>query len=282
MAFSGCNKNIVFMTDNYSTIIVDSGIVTTITLNRPKSRNAMNSIMISELTDVFHNLNNESNIRLIVLKGAGKSFCAGADLIYMKDIARFDNDENYKDALKLANLFVAVYECVIPTIAVVHGASIGGANGILAACDIVIAEENTTFAFSEVKLGISPATIAPFIIRRIGEYNSRYLMLSGKPILAAEAQNIGLVNIALPEKEINACLQSYIVDFFSSAPMAVRATKKLINHICNSKKNIDKEIQYTAKLIADLRAGKDGQEGMNAFFEKRNPEFNINVVDTIN
>lgn len=267
--------NNILMTDKYSTIIVDSGIVTTITLNRPKLRNAMSSLMISELTHVFSAFNSESNVRIIVLKGAGKSFCAGADLNYMKDIAGFDIDENYKDAMKLANLFVAVYKCVIPTIAVVHGAAIGGANGILAACDIVIAEENTTFAFSEVKLGISPATIAPFIIRRIGEYNARYLMLTGKRIFGAEAQSIGLVNVAIPEKEISACLQSYIKEFYSSSPMAVRATKELISHICNSNKNIDDEIQYTAKLIAELRAGKDGQEGMTAFFEKRKPGYGI-------
>ncbi len=263
------------MTDKFSTIIVETGSITTIRLNRPEVRNAMNSLMIFELTAVFQRLSSANDVRLIILKGEGKAFCAGADLNYMKDIAGFGNDENYKDAVNLANLFRAVYECSVPTVAVVHGAAFGGANGLLAACDIVIADEKTTFAFSEVKIGISPATIAPFVIKRIGEYNARYLMLTGKRFDGKEAEKTGLVNVSVPASEIEECVSLYIKEFKSSAPLAVRATKKLIHHITNNGYDIKNDIEYTAALIAELRAAEEGQEGMAAFFEKRKPGYGL-------
>ena len=140
-----------------------------ISLNRPEVHNAMNEEMIAELTDAFLSFNELKDIRAVVLTGNGKSFCAGADINYMKRIATLGTNENVEDAKKLALMFRSVYNCPIPTIALIFGSVFGGANGILSACDIVIAEENTTFAFTEVKLGIAPATIAPFVIKRIGE-----------------------------------------------------------------------------------------------------------------
>ena len=261
------------MTDNFSTIIVESGSITTIFLNRPEVRNALNSLMISELTTVFKKITESKDVRLIILKGKGASFCAGADLNYMKDIAKLGNEENYNDAVNLANLFRAIYECNIPTLSVVHGASFGGANGLLAACDIVIADENTTFAFSEVKIGISPATIAPFVIKRIGEFNTRLLMLSGKRFKGKEAEKTGLVNYSVPTDELDDFVHSIIKEFKASAPLAVKATKKLIHHLTNADINFDSEIKYTAALIAELRAAEEGQEGMTAFFEKRKPGY---------
>ncbi|RLD85018.1 MAG: enoyl-CoA hydratase/isomerase family protein, partial [Bacteroidetes bacterium] len=169
------------MDKQYKTIsIQQQNSIVTIELNRPELHNAMNDTMIAELTDVFNEIEKEQSVRVVVLRGKGKSFCAGADLNYMKGIAGFGFEENVKDGKKLAALFRAIYECPLPTIALVHGAAFGGANGLLAACDIVIAEENTTFAFIEVKIGIAPATISPFVIKRIGEFGAKELMMTGK------------------------------------------------------------------------------------------------------
>ena len=258
------------MTDTPNTITLqkEEGIFT-ITLNRPEVHNAMNDLMISELTNAFSEAGKQEDVRLVVLRGNGKSFCAGADLNYMKSIAGYGYEENEKDALKLAGLFKAVYDCPVPTLAVVHGAAFGGANGLLAACDIVIAEENTTFAFSEVKLGIAPATIAPFVIKRIGEYGAKELMMTGKRFKAPEAEKWHLVNQVAAEEELEEVLEKYIKEFMSAAPGAVKATTELIRKVTESGEVNREIINYTAGKIAELRASEEGQEGMAAFLEKR-------------
>jgi methylglutaconyl-CoA hydratase len=242
-----------------------------ISLNRPEVHNAMNEEMIAELTDAFLSFNELKDIRAVVLTGNGKSFCAGADINYMKRIATLGTNENVEDAKKLALMFRSVYNCPIPTIALIFGSVFGGANGILSACDIVIAEENTTFAFTEVKLGIAPATIAPFVIKRIGEFGAKELMLTGKRFKAKEAKKWNLVNhVYNNEKEENP-LDEILKQFESSAPEAVKETKKLIKEILG--KDINEGIDYTSKLIAKLRASEEGQEGMAAFLEKRKPNW---------
>jgi methylglutaconyl-CoA hydratase len=229
----------------------------------------MNDIMIAELTEAFNSFGEISKSRVVVLRGNGKSFCAGADLNYMKSIAGFGFDENIKDGQKLAALFKAIYDCPIPTVALVHGAAFGGANGLLAACDIVIAEENTTFAFSEVKLGIAPATIAPFVIKRIGEFGAKELMMTGKRFKAAEAEKWHLINHAVKEDLLEETLQSTTNQLLSSAPEAVRETKKLIGEVVDEGNISQKLIDSTVKKIAELRASREGQEGMASFLEKR-------------
>ncbi len=195
--------------EKFKTIeILKEGCVTTIWLNRPDLHNAMNDVMIAELTEVFQAVGEQTDLKVVVLRGKGKSFCAGADLNYMKGIAGFGFEENVEDGKRLANLFRSIYVCPVPTIAVVHGAAFGGANGILAACDIVIAEENTTFAFSEVKLGIAPATISPFVIRRIGEFGAKELMMTGKRFKGAEAEKWHLVNHSVAEVALEETLQN--------------------------------------------------------------------------
>ncbi len=262
--------------NDYQTIQIERGIITNIILNRPKVHNAMNELMIKELSSAFNEIPKDDSIRLIILKGKGKSFCAGADLNYMKGIAEFGYTENYEDGLRLANLFKSIYSCPIPTIAIVHGAAYGGANGLLAACDIVLADENTTFAFSEVKLGIGPATISPFVIKRIGEFNARDLMLTGRRIKGSEAEKTNLVNKSLSSENLELEVKKYIQEFSTSAPNAVRYTKEIISNISNGNLNITKEIEYTAKSIAKLRAADEGQEGMSAFLNKRKPGWIIN------
>ena len=242
-----------------------------ISLNRPEVHNAMNAEMISELTSAFSPDNIQDNIRAIVLKGEGKSFCAGADLNYMKGIAEFGFEENVKDGQRLAGLFRSIYDCPIPTIAMVHGLAFGGANGLIAGCDIVIAEENTVFAFSEVKLGIAPATIAPFVIKRIGEFGAYELMLTGKRFNAIEAGKWKLVNWVCTQEQMELTLKETLKQFVSSAPNAVKETKKLIKNILSM--DIEEGITLTSNLIAKLRASDEGQQGMAAFLEKRKPKW---------
>ena len=251
----------------HRTIIVEkTENIITIWLNRPEVHNAMNELMIEELTDVFTSTTDEE-IWAVLLRGKGKSFCAGADLNYMKEIASFGIADNKADSMKLANLFNSIYSYPIPTIALVHGSAFGGANGLLAACDIVVAEENTTFAFTEVKLGIAPATISPFVIKRIGEFGAKELMITGKRFKGPEALKWKLVNNSIPEEELEKKLQQLIEEIKRNGPKAVRATKKLIHSIIDS--DIDELIEYTGDLIAELRASDEGQEGMAAFLEKR-------------
>lgn len=243
--------------------------VLTVWLNRPEKHNAFNDQMIGELTTCFTKICKEQAIRLVILRGRGKTFCAGADLNYMKSIAAFGYDENHQDARLLANLFETIYKCKLPTLAVVHGAAFGGANGLLAACDVVIAGENTTFAFSEVKIGIAAATIGPFVLKRTGEFKGKEWMMTGKRFKATEAAEGGLVNKVVPDDEIDEAVEAYVKEFRSAAPCAVRYTKEMINFISGE---ADSDITaYTADLIARLRASEEGQEGMAAFLEKRKP-----------
>lgn len=254
----------------YQIIVVEQNrSVLTIRLNRPEVHNAMNKEMIRELTEVFRQLTKKAELpRVVVLRGNGKSFCAGADLNYMKGIAGFGFTENHKDGEALAALFRSIYECPAPTLAVVHGSAFGGANGLLAACDMAIATENTRFAFSEVKLGIAPATIAPFVIKRIGEFGAKELMLTGKLFNGKEAEKWHLINHAVKKEKLEEKLQEILNDLLAAAPGAVGQTKNLIQKIVGDS-NLDENIEFTARLIATLRASEEGQEGMAAFLEKR-------------
>ncbi|MEJ2594582.1 MAG: enoyl-CoA hydratase-related protein [bacterium] len=255
-----------------SRIQIEEDKVTTIWLNRPDVRNAMDEQMITELTTAFHDAGDNQNVRAIILRGRGKSFCAGADLNYMKSIAEFGFDENVKDAQKLAALFQTVYLCPVPTIAMVHGAAFGGANGLLAACDIVIAEENTKFAFSEVKLGIAPATISPFVIRRIGEYGARELMVTGKRFNAREALKWKLVNHVTEESTFEQMMEEIVQHILSAGPVAVRETKQLIRQV-DASNPVEELMKHTAQMIARLRGSAEGREGMSSFLEKRKPKW---------
>ena len=261
------------MIENYETLDIEiKENVGTVWLNRPDLHNALNQQMIVELIDCFENINNDTEIRIVVLRGKGKSFCAGADLNYMKGISTFGVEENYQDSLKLAKCFHAIYTCRKPTIAVVQGAAIGGANGLLAACDFVYCADDTKFAFSEVKLGIAPATISPYVTKRIGEYGSRELMISGKRFSGKEAEWYRLVNKSLPIDELDTYVKIVIDGLMTSGPEAMAACKTLIYNISN-KLSFEESIDYTAKLIAELRASKEGQEGMASFLEKRKPNW---------
>jgi methylglutaconyl-CoA hydratase len=244
----------------------------TLWLNRPEKHNALNPEMIREIIDCVAEVQKNEGLRVLIIRGKGPSFCAGADLNYMKGIAEFGYEENYQDSLVLAQCFNSIYTCNKATIAVVHGAAIGGANGILAACDYVLCDDDTKFAFSEVKLGIAPATISPYVIKRIGEYGARDLMITGRRFHGREAAQKGLANISLPSDQIPEHLNNYIRHLMTSGPQAIKACKKLIFNMCN-RSTFEEDIDYTARLIAELRASDEGQEGMASFLEKRKPKW---------
>ena len=246
--------------------------VGTIWLNRPEKHNAMTAEMIGEIINCFEAVNDMEEVRIVVLRGRGPSFCAGADLNYMKGIAAFGFEENFQDSLQLARCFNAIYTCKKPTIAVVHGAAIGGANGLLAACDFVYCADDTKFAFAEVKLGIVPATISPYVVKRIGEYGARDLMLTGRRFLGKEAEQYRLVNKSVAAEELESTLASTVKILMSSGPAAMTACKKLIADLANEL-SMETVMDYTARLIAELRASAEGQEGMTSFLEKRPPKW---------
>lgn len=260
---------------NYETIEFEcKDAIGTLWLNRPDVHNALNEQMIGEIISCVEEVSTLKDVRILIIRGRGKSFCAGADLNYMKGIAEFGFEENYLDSIRLAKCFNAIYTCPKPTIAVVHGAAIGGANGLLAACDFVYCTDDTKFAFSEVKLGIAPATISLYVAKRIGEYGSRDLMITGRRFTGKEAEWYRLANKSLHADELDHHVQEIIKSLLSSGPEAITACKKLIYNISNTM-TFEEAIDYTAKTIAELRASDEGQEGMASFLEKRKPRWVI-------
>lgn len=244
-----------------------------VNLDRPEVRNALNPELIRELTEVFDWLNSRDDIRVIILKGNGKAFCAGADLDYMKEMANYNHLKNLADAEKLSKLFQTIYFCNKAVIVDVHGACIGGANGIIAAADIVIAEKNTKFAFSEVRLGITPATISPFVVSKIGLTAAKDLMLTGRRFTADEAKEFRLVNVVVDEAEMIDMERQYIEHFLQASPDALAECKNLIRLVSGTDDTFNPVFQQTSQLIAAQRVSKAGQEGMKAFFEKRKPNW---------
>ena len=259
---------------DFNTIKVQLGeSIAWVNLDRPEVRNALNAELIHELTEVFDWLNSRDDIRVIVLKGNGKAFCAGADLAYMKAMAGFSYNENIADAQKLSKLFQTIYFCNKAVIVDVHGACIGGANGIIAAADIVIAETETKFAFSEVRLGITPATISPFVVSKIGNTAAKELMLTGRRFIAAEAKDFRLVNAVVNESEMIDTERQYIDHFLHASPDAIAECKNLLRMVSGTDDPNNPVFYQTSVLIANQRISKAGQEGMAAFFEKRKPSW---------
>ena len=261
---------------DFKTIKIQLGeSIAWVNLDRPEVRNALNDTLISELTEAFDWLNSRDDIRVIVLKGNGKAFCAGADLAYMKEMANFSYNQNIADAQKLSKLFQTIYFCNKAVIVDVHGACIGGANGIIAAADIVIAEKETKFAFTEVRLGLTPATISPFVVAKIGNTAAKELMLTGRRFTADEAKTFGLVNVVVSEAEMIDAERQYIDHFMHASPDAIAECKNLLRLVSGSADPYNPVFQQTSTLIANQRVSKAGQEGMKAFFEKRKPNWDL-------
>ena len=256
----------------YQTLeVVSTDRVARITLNRPDVRNAFNEVMIDELIQAIERIGRDESIRVVVLTGSGRAFCAGADLNWMKKMKGFSYEENYNDALQLAELMYRLYHLSKPTIARVNGASIGGSNGLVAACDIAIASHRAEFSLSEVKIGLVPACIGPYLLRRIGMKACRELFLTGERISADQARALGLVNEVVTHINLDRRVEEKVGDLLTSGPHALAVSKDLLTNL--SSMSLDEAKEYTAKVIAELRSGDEAQEGMDAFLNKRKPDW---------
>ena len=243
------------------------GPVARVWLDRPDVRNAFDGLMVTELRRTLFDLGTVDGVRVIVLGGRGPAFCAGGDLQWMKAAVNFSRDENLREAQALADLFFTVYNSPKPIVARVHGAALGGGAGLVAACDVPVAALGTRFGFTEVRLGIVPAVISPYVIGKIGESAARELFLTGERFEAVRAAEIGLVRAAVPPEHLDAAVDGRVTELLQAGPRAVADAKALIREV--AWRRVEDVQRYTVERIADLRVSPEGQEGMRAFLEKR-------------
>jgi len=255
----------------YKTLLVElTDGVLHVSLNRPEVHNAFNDELIAEAVDLFSSLDVDA-ARAIVLKGAGKTFCAGADLNWMSRMVSYTFDENVSDALAMASMFSALDNLPIPLIGRVHGAALGGGAGLAAVCDIVVASDDALFGFTEAKLGILPAVISPFVVQKIGVSSARELFLTGARFSASRARELGLVHSVVPAGDLDAAIDGYVRELLTSAPHAIAAAKQLIAAVAD---RVPAEVSdITAETIARHRISDEGQDGMRSFLEKRKPSW---------
>jgi len=252
-----------------SVVTSQNGGVLTVSLNRPEQHNAMNPAIMNDLTRIFGELPARKDVRVVILTGNGRSFCAGADLTFMRAAADYTFEQNVADGQAIFDLMMAVDGCPQPVVGRINGAAIGGGAGLVSCCDIAVASERATFAFSEARLGIAPAVISPFVLSRIGPGHARELFLTGERFDARRAQAIGLVHHVVAESELDAVVADRVTQLLQAAPGAQAAIKELIRAVACRPKAAMRE--YTAETIAHRRAGDEGREGMSAFLEKRKP-----------
>lgn len=251
--------------------VIKENFVWKVQLNRPERRNAFAPEMIQELTNVFKLAQQNEELQAIVLSGEGPSFCSGADLEWMKSMAEYDLSQNKKDSLELFEMFETARKCTIPVVGQAHGHVMGGALGLLAVCDVVAANENTKFGFSEVKLGLVPAVISPFILEKMNPSQARRWMITGQVFNAHQALESGLVHFVDNEVQVNEFVQSLLNQLCQCGPQAVRHLKQLLNDLPSLSGAEIKE--RTSAVIAERRVSKEGQEGLRSFFAKKAPSW---------
>lgn len=246
--------------------VVREGAVATVTLARPERRNALDPSLLEALAETFDGLSRDGDVRVVVLRGAGPAFCAGADLGWMAASRELSREENVADAERMAAAFEAVDACPKPVVARVHGAAFGGGAGLVACADVAIAADGATFAFSEVRLGLVPATISPYVLRAIGPGATRALFTTGRRFGAAEALRLGLVFEVVPEDALDAAVADVVGSFLAAGPEAVTACKRLVRDATTAL-----ALDDLPERIAAARVGEEGREGVTAFLEKRSP-----------
>jgi methylglutaconyl-CoA hydratase len=259
-------------------VSLDSGVVrlehdgpiARVRLSRPEVHNAFDPQMIGAVREIFDALTTDNSCRAVVLGGEGPSFCAGADLRWMRDSLEYTAAENLRDAQALAAMLQAVAGCPIPVVARVHGSALGGGVGLVAACDIVIAADDARFGFTEARLGLAPAVVAPYVVARIGAGRARSLFLTADRFDTAAALRIGLVDTIVPETELDSTIERTLASILANGPNAVRACKALLARVGGSS---DDHEAYVTSMIAALRISAEGQEGVRAFLEKRVPSW---------
>ena len=244
--------------------------VASIILNRPEVHNAFDDKLIGEILAVLDEINANEQVRVVVLRSNGKHFSAGADLGWMKRMAQYSFEDNFNDAGELARLMHTLNNLSKPTIALVQGAAYGGAVGLAACCDICIATDRARFCLSEVKIGLSPAVISPFVVAAMGERAARRYFLTAEVFDGDEAVRLGLAHIVVDQGDLESTADDMVQKLLANSPQSVRRTKELIARVAKSP--IDNEvIEYTQRLIAEIRVSEEGQEGLGAFFDKRAP-----------
>ena len=246
--------------------------IATVTLARPDKRNAFNDEVIAELNQAFTQLGSSEQVRVIVLAAEGKAFCAGADLNWMRAMADYSREENLADADKLAQMLSTLYRCPKPTIAAIQGDVYAGGIGLISACDIAIAVDSANFCLSEVRLGLAPATISPYVIRAMGARAAHRYFLTAEVFDAVEAQRIGLVHECVSVAELEDKVASVAKKLRNNSPNAVKECKQLVQYVAEA--TIDEAlIAQTVEGIADIRASDEGKEGVQSFLQKRKPNW---------
>ena len=258
---------------DYQTLeVIHDGALATVWLNRPDVRNAFNETTIAELTSAFNVLDADSTVRAVVLAARGSAFCCGADLNWMKKMAGYSRDENLADAAGLAAMLRAIHDCAKPVVARVQGDCYAGGMGLVAASDIVVAAEGAHFCLSEVKLGLIPATISPYVIRAMGPQAARRYFLTAERFTAAEAGRLGLVHEVVATDALDATVQALVSALVAASPNAVAEAKRLV-HDMTDQPLTAALVDDTVVRIADIRASEQGREGVKSFLEKRKPSW---------
>ncbi|MDI9857306.1 enoyl-CoA hydratase/isomerase family protein [Comamonas sp. 17RB] len=259
------------MTHRYLTLTVNAGVAT-VTLTQPEIRNAFSDEVILEITEAFRVAGERPDVRAVVLAAEGTAFCAGANLNWMRRMADYDRAENLQDAGALAEMLRTIYHCPKPTIARVQGDVYAGGMGLVAACDMAVAAENAGFCLSEVKIGLVPGTIAPYVLRAMGARAGHRYFLTGERFDAAEALRIGFVHQVVAAEQLDDAVDSLLKALLVAGPDAVRTCKKLVLDVAEREINAQL-IASTVEVIADIRASEEGKEGVQAFLSKRKPSW---------
>ena len=249
----------------------DDGPITTLTLAQPERHNAFDAAMIAELTAHFSALARDLQVRVVILAGAGDSFCAGADLTWMRESIAWTHAQNVADAERMAAMFDAAWNFPKPLLARVHGAVVGGGAGLIACCDLVVASQDARFSFAEVKLGLVPAVIAQYVVPKIGVSHARALFVSGERITPERAFEIGLIHAITARDDLDATLATIARRMLSSAPEAVAAAKQIVDAVWTLERAAAR--RFVVDAIVAARTGAEGQEGLSAFLEKRLPHW---------
>ncbi|MFC4699506.1 enoyl-CoA hydratase/isomerase family protein [Glaciecola siphonariae] len=254
---------------------IDEQGVARVSLNRPEVHNAFDETVIQSLLDIFASINKNPDVRVMILQARGKSFSAGADLNWMKKMATYSFEENKKDAGQLAQMLNALYTLNKPTIARVQGAAFGGAVGLVACCDIAIGSKLSKFCLSEVKLGLVPATISPYVIGAIGLREAKRLFMTAEVISSRRARRLGLLSESVSEQDLDSTIETIVNAILKNGPYAVRQAKELASAVAN--RPIDNALMNeTSEVIANIRVSAEGQEGLSAFLDKRKPTWIVN------
>lgn len=256
---------------DYLHLQVTRGPVTRVVLSRPDVRNAMSDVTLHELADLFHSFQKDNEIRVVVVTGAGKDFCAGADIAWMKRGGQLTPDENKRDAFLFAAMLRAVGDCPAPVVVAAQGNVFGGGLGLLAACDVALLADDAKLSFSECRLGIMPAVISCWVLPKIGSANARRYYLTAEVFGAPQALQMGLVQETVPAASLAAKAESVVANILKCGPDAVRTAKSMISTFAEM--SLDARVEFAVATLQELRSSPEGQEGLTAFLEKRAPNW---------